>query len=414
MTVLRSLVERRSMEDPAKPLTDASLLEYLGGAPTEAGVAVTPRTALNFSAVYRAIALLSGLLGSLPMQSFQRGAGRRKRTDNALLDTPHPDLTAFEVWQAAGLGVFGQGNSYTLKVRNGLGQVVELWPLLTQNMTVERRRSWRTDLNPTGKRFTYVDDDHLITYEPWDVMHIRNLSYDGLVGLSPIGLARQGISLALAAERFGARMFNRAPLIPGILESPEPLDDGPAKILQKRFEEGTSGPWNHWRVPVIGGGATFKPINLPADDVQYLGVREFEVEEVARWYGLPPHLLGSLVKSTSWGTGIEQQNLQMLTFNADTWLCNVEQRATLELARPGEYFKINRRALLRADTATRFMAYARAISNSWMSADDIRELEDMDPLPDGKGQEFYRPGNLVPVGTPAKKQPGGASGNDDT
>ncbi len=418
MTVLRALLERRSLEDPTRPLTDASLTEFLGGAPPDAGIAVTPASALGFSAVYRAIALLSGLVGSLPMQSFRTATdGRRERSDSTLMDDPHPDLTAFELWEHAGMGLFGQGNSYTLKVRDGLGIVRELWPLLTQNMHVQRRRDWRTDQNPTGKRFFYTDQitGQVIIYTPYDVMHIPGMSYDGVTGLSPIGLARQGISLALAAERFGARMFNRAPLIPGILESDEEIDEAPARVLQKRFAEVSSGHDNQWRVPVIGGGAKFRSINLPAADVQFLESREFEVEEQARWYGLPPHLLGAVKKSTSWGTGIEQQNLQFLVFTCDPWFCRIEQRATKELAAPGEYFKINRRALLRSDTATRFMAHARAITNGWENADEVRELEDMDPLPNGLGQKFYRPGNLVEVGQPPpSKKTGGANDTVDS
>lgn len=413
MTVLRALIEHRSrFEDPAVPLTDATLSEWMGGQQTEGGVAVTPETALGFSAVYRAIALLSGLVGTLPMQSFRKSSdGRRQRIDSPLLDEPHPDLTPFELGEQTGMGLFSQGNSYTLKLRNGLGVVKELWPLLPQHMRVERRKEWRSDTNPTGKRFFYTDGASEIVYTPWDVMHIPGLSYDGLTGLSPIGLARQGIGLALAAERFGARMFNRAPLIPGILQSDQEITEEPARRLQRDFASVTAGAGNHWRVPVIGGGAKFQPINLPAADVQFLESREFAIEEQARWYGLPPHLLGAMAKSTSWGTGIEQQNLQMLVFTADPWLCRVEQRYTKELAGPGEYHKINRRALLRTDTATRYMAYARAVTNGWQNADEVRELEDLDPLPNGLGQTFYRPGNLVPVGeTPTKK--GGASGSD--
>ncbi len=415
MTVLRALFEHRNrLEDPAQPLTESSLTSWLGGAPAEAGVPVTAESALGFSAVFRAIALLAGLVGSLPMQAFRKSSDRRReRVDNTLIDEPHPDLTSFELWEQAGMGLFGQGNSFTLKVRDGLGVVRELWPLLAQHMRVERRVEWRTDLNPTGKRLFYTDGGREIVYTPFEVMHIPGLSYDGLVGLSPVGLARQGISLALAAERFGARMFSRAPLIPGILESDEEIDEGPAKVLQRRFAEVSAGPGNQWRVPVIGGGAKFKPINLPAADVAFLESRNFAIEEQARWYGLPPHLLGSMAKSTSWGTGIEQQNLQMLVFTADPWFCRIEQRATKELAAPGEYFKINRRALLRADTATRFMAHARAITNGWENADEVREFEDMDPLPNGLGQKFYRPGNLVEVGAePPPKKAGGASGSN--
>lgn len=405
MTVLRSLLELRSVEDPSRPLTDSSLAELLGGDPTEAGVAVTPEKSLGLSAVYRSIALLAGLVGSLPMQSYRRGAGRRERIDNSLIAEPHPEKTAFEVWEQVGLSLFSHGNSYQLKVRDGGLRVRELEPLLPQNMTrVERKKEWRTNANPTGKRFFYRDGTEEKVYTPFDVLHIPGLSYNGLVGLSPLGLARQGISLSLAAERFGARMFGRGALIQGVLETEADLTQEQATRLQVRWTQKTAGGDNQWRIPILDNKAKFKPISLPPADVQFLETRRFGVQEVARWYGLPPHLLGDVERSTSWGTGIEQQNMQMLTFTADPWLVRIEQRVAKELLAPDEYVKINRGALLRSDTATRFMAHQRAITNGWENADEIRELEDMDPIPGGLGQTFYRPANVVAVGSPEDQE----------
>lgn len=400
MTVLRSFLEYRNIENPLRPLTDASLLGLLGGEATEAGIAMTPEKSLGLSAVYRSIALLAGLVGSLPMQSYRREGNARLRIDNNLVSSPHPEKTAHEVWEQAGMSLFSHGNSYQLKVRDGGQRIRELEPLLPQNMTrVERKKEWRTGANPTGKRFFYQDGPKEFVYTPYDVLHIPGLSYNGLVGLSPLGLARQGISLSLAAEQFGARMFGRGALIQGVLETDASLEEPTATRLQLRWAEKTSGGANQWRIPVLDNGAKFKPISLPPADVQFLETRRFGVQEVSRWYGLPPHLLGDVERSTSWGTGIEQQNMQMLTFTADPWLVRIEQRVTKELMVPGEYVKINRGALLRSDTATRYMAHQRAITNGWENADEIRELEDMDPIPNGLGQTYYRPANLVAVGS---------------
>jgi HK97 family phage portal protein len=398
MPLLRRYLEARQVENPDRPLTDSSLLSLLGGDPVEAGVSVSQRNAYGVSAVYRAVALLSGVIGAMPWDAYRRCGGSRAPIDSPAIDNPHPDKTPFEVKEWIGQSLLSWGNSYSLKLRNRAGRVMEIEPLHPGDVRVERKRDWRTANNPTGKRFTVADGAAERTYVPWDLLHIPGLSYDGLVGMSPISLARQGIGLAIAAENFGARMFSRGALIPGVLQTTQKLTEPAANRLKEDWRRKTAGADHQWEIPVLDAGAEFKAIGLPPADAQFLETRRFAVTDVARWFGLPPHLLGDVERSTSWGTGIEQQNMQMLTYTADPWLVRIEQRVGREVvADPGVYVKFNRGALLRPDTAARFLAYQRAINNGWMSADEIRALEDHDPIPGGQGQTFYRPGNLTPI-----------------
>lgn len=398
MTVLGALL--RTAENPGRPLTDATLLDTLGGEPTAAGVHVDHETAYRMTAVYRGIALLAGLIGAMPLHAYRRTPGKgRERYPSPLIDSPHPDKTPFEVWEFAGQSLVSWGNSYQHKRRDRLGRVRELEPIHPSTVRVERRDAWISGAAPTGKRFFVRDGGVEREYTPHQLLHIPGLSYDGLVGMSPVGLARQNIGLGLAAEAFGARLFDKGALIQGVLQTEQTLAAESAGALKAQWRAKTAGGGNHWDIPVLDSGATYKPIALPPEDAQYMQTRRYSVVEVARLFGLPPHLLGDVERSTSWGTGIEQQNMQMLVFTADPWLVRVEQRVTREAVLDStQYVRFNRAALLRADTAQRFMAYQRAVNNGWMNADEIRGLEDMDPLPDGTGATFYRPANVVPVG----------------
>lgn len=401
MTVLGALFDRRNAERPDRPLTDATLLDSLGGTATHAGVTVNQETAYGITAVYRCIALLAGLMGAMPMQAFRRDGAARVGVDLAVITDPHPDMTAFETWEFLGQSLLSWGNCYALKHRDGAGRVRELEPLHPKDVKVERKKKWITpNFAPTGKRFFVRNGITDRAYTPFDLLHIPGLSYDGIVGMSPIALARQSIGLGLAAEKFGARLFEDGALIQGVLETDQTLQEAQAVRLKTQWREKTSGPAAHWSIPVLDSGARYKPIALPPEDVQYIETRKFTCSEAARLYGLPPHLVGDVERSTSWGTGIEQQNMQMLTFTADPFLVRIEQRVSKEVARPSDprtYVRYNRKALLRADTAARFMAYQRAINNGWMNADEVRSLEEQDPLPNGLGQKFYRPANLVEV-----------------
>ena len=402
MTVLGRLFgeARDNPENPATAIT-SDMLESFGVTEVEAGVAVNEETAYRMTAVYRAVALLAGLISGLPLHAYERVGGQRERIQSDIIEQPNPDLTPMEFWEFLAQSLLTHGNAYAIKVHDRAQRVREAWPLHPQKVTVEKRRDYVTPiLNPAGKIFRVVDSQGERVLTPSEVLHIPGLSYDGVVGLSPIQMAKQGIGLSLAAEQFGARMFSRGALIDGVLQTDQEIEQDAAERLKRQWRSKVSGSGNQWNIPVLDSGAKFERIGLPPADAQYMEVRKFGITEVARLYGLPPHLLADVERSTSWGSGIEQQNMQMLTFTLDPWLVRIEQRVSRELLLQRQrYVKFTREALLRADTANRFMAYQRMFSHSMANAEEIRELEDMDPLPDGQGQRFYRPGNLEPVDT---------------
>lgn len=394
-----TLTGRRSAEDPQYPLTSKKLLEFLNvPSGSDAGVVVTPATAMRFTAVYRAIAMLSGLVGGLPLKAYRPvPGGGAERVDSPVIGSPHVDKTPLEVWEFVGMSLFSHGNAFDLKLRDRLGRIRELEPVHAKDTTVRKRREWVTPENPTGKRFEVVDGATTRWFTPFEMLHIPGLSYDGLVGMSPIGLARQGIGLALAAEQFGARMFARGALIQGVLKSKNKLDEDASGRLKRQWAAKTSGADHQWQIPVLDSDTDFQRIALPPAEAQYIESRKFSVTDIARLYGLPPHLLADVERSTSWGSGIEQQNMQMLTFTFDPWLVRIEHRITKELLPAGTYARFTRAGLLRADTSTRYLAYQRAVNNGWMNADEVRDLEELGPIPGGAGQQFFRPGNLTPL-----------------
>ncbi|MBW3579400.1 MAG: phage portal protein, partial [Actinobacteria bacterium] len=219
----QQLAERRQINDPAKPLTDESLISVLNaGWSTDAGVTVTPETALRVTAVYRAVSLLAGVLGALPLHAYRRTDTGRQRLDNTLLDVPHPDKTPMEVWEYVFMSLLTHGNAYVRKLRDGVGRIVQLWPLHPGAIKVKQDDGWRTADNPVGKRFYLGEPGNngdTTYWTPYEVMHVPGMSYNGLYGLSPLQQARQAIGLGVAAQQFGSRMFDRGGLIPGVLQT---------------------------------------------------------------------------------------------------------------------------------------------------------------------------------------------------
>lgn len=408
---LFGLFERRaSIESGTTPLTSATLLDLLGGTPGAAGVSVTETSALAMSAVYRCTAVISSVGAALPLHSYKRGT--KDRADIDLLDDPHPELTPYELWKLS----YGHrclwGNSYTQKLRNRAGLVKELWPVTPSRVRVDRERP--TEGNSTGKVFWVTDDWgvlHKLT--PREILHIPALGYDGLTGCSPVRLATQGIGLALAAEKHGATLFGSGNLLSGILQTEQRLQPPEAERLRLRWKKMTSGLDRSHDTAVLDMGAKFQPLTMPNDDAQLLESRQFQVTDVSRYFGVPQFLLNETSKSTSWGTGLEQQAQGFVTFDLHPqWLAPTEQRITKELLVRGRYAKYSVEGLLRGDSQARAAFYKALWEVGGFNPDDIRELEDRPPIPDGKGQGHFVPMNFVPLG-PTQAPPDGPGPPDD-
>lgn len=419
MTLLQGLFEPRgpraaSLEIPQTPLTSTALLEWLGGEPLDAGVAVTPESSMRMSAVWRCVAVTAGVSSAVPLHAYTRGT--RERADSDLLDDPHPEMTDLEVWKLAYAHRLLWGDSFQQKLRNGAGQVAELWPI-TPHRVQDVRRVKPTPANPGGKQFDIVDDNgELRTLTTRDVLHIPGLGFDGVRGMSVISYAAQGIGLSLAAEKSAAKFFGRGAQLSGVLETDQRLEQPQADALKERWQVKVGGLTNAHEIAVLDSGAKFRPLTMPYRDAQLLESRRFGVSEIARFFGVPLFLLFETEKTTSWGTGLEQQALGWVKFDLHPqWLAPVEKRVTKELLRPiGQYAKYAINGLLRGDSKARGEFYRVMREVGAFNADEIRDLEEEPPIPGGAGRTYLQPANMQPLGSsPADDEPDPPAPPDD-
>jgi HK97 family phage portal protein len=399
---LFGLFERRNtIESPTQPLTSTALLEALGGMESDAGVPVSEINSLHMPAVWRAIAVTSCVAASLPLHIY--AAGTKDRKTSPLLADPHPELTPYELWRLNYVHRLLWGNGYLQKVRNRAGVVKELWPLRPDRVRVTRVKP--EDELPgmkAGKLFQVTDNWgvlHPLTTR--EVLHIPGLGYDGITGCSPIRAAAQGVGLALAAEKGAARLFGSGNLVSGVLQTEQRLNADQAAQLKASWKAKMAGVGNAHEIAVLDSGASFEPVTMPFKDAQFLESRQFQISEIARMFGVPLFLLMETQKSTSWGTGLEQQAQGFVTFDlGPTWLTPTEQRVQKELLPVSQYAKYSVQGLLRGDSAARATWYRAMRDVGAFSADDIRAYEDLPPLAAGKGGDVYlQPMYMAPLGS---------------
>ena len=375
------MFERRNMENPGYPLTSKVLTEVLDGQAGAAGVTVTETSAMRMSAVYRAVTLISSVASSLPLRAYKTGT--RDVAPSAILANPHPDLTPLEYWRLSYAHRAMWGNAYSFKARTGGGQLQWLYPIHPSQVKVGRARP--SSANPSGKVFEVTDDKGAkSTHTPADIFHIPGFGYDGVTGVSPLRLAAQGIGMGLAAEEYGARLFGSGSLMSGILQTEQRLTQDQAESLQSRWQAKRAGLGRSHQTAVLDAGAKFQPLTMPNKDSQFIESRDFQVGDVARFFGVPAFLMGQTEKSTSWGTGLEQQAIGWVTFDlGPQWLSPTEQRITKELTGQGVDAKYSVQGLLRGDSSARAMYYRVMREVGGLSANDIRDLEDRPPVEGG-------------------------------
>lgn len=405
-------VADRSIEHPKVSISSSAVLDYFGVAASDAGVAMSPDQALRISAVYRCVSIISGAIGSLPLQVFERTErGKRKATERPeyrlLGARPNPDMTAMLWRETSQNHVLLRGNSFSLLDWTKGGRLGAVWPVTPERVAVDK----------IAGRLVYsvrLDQGAPLKLAPEEILHVPALSWDGITGYNPIEVLRQPGGIAVAAERTAAKLFTEGIRGSGIMvlkdvDSEEAFDKARAGIHQQM-----NG--NLHRAIVVGGNAEWKPLTLNPDDAQFLETRKFQVSEIARIFGLPPHMVGDVEKSTSWGSGIEQQGIGFVVYSLAPWLARWEQEVNSKLF-PGplgdRYFvKFNLNGLLRGDIKARFEAYQIAVQNGWMSPNDVLELEDMNTFEGG--DVHLQPLNYAPWGTaPADPAPQDPAGGDD-
>ena len=291
------------------------------------------------------------------------------------------------------------GNAYAQIIRNGKNEIVALYPLMPSKMSVDRDESGRL-------YYTYYrssdeaikDKGSSVTLYPSDVLHIPGLGFDGLVGYSPIAMAKNAIGMAIACEEYGAKFFANGAAPGGVLEHPGTIKD-PQRVRES-WQSTFGGSGNANKIAVLEEGMKYTPIGISPEQAQFLETRKFQINEIARIFRVPPHMVGDLEKSSF--SNIEQQSLEFVKYTLDPWVIRWEQsiqRSLLSRDEKAAYFvKFNLEGLLRGDYQSRMNGYAIGRQNGWMSANDIRELENLDRIPAEDGGDLYLiNGNMLPL-----------------
>lgn len=399
-----------------RALTESDWLKKaLGVTDTYTGRSVGVSDALTYSAVYACVRRISENVGSLPLITYRRlaGGGKDRAEAHALYDLlknqPNPEMTAQSFWECLSGHIETRGNAYAeIEVDNG-GRIVGLWPLRPDRMQV-----WRDDtIDHAPLRYLYRVGNHEVRLDPDSVLHIPGFGYDGLIGYSPVSLFREVIALGLAIEEFGARFFGNDSRPGGILTTKGRLKD--PERLKKAWEQAHQGLSNRHRVAVLEEDVSWQQIGIAPEDAQFLETRKFQRSEIASIWGVPPHLIGDLERATF--SNVEMQSLEFVTYTLRPRLRRFEQAILTRLFRNSEgkrshFAEFLVDGLLRGDIKSRYDAYATARQNGWLSADDVREFENMNPLPGDVGKIYWQPVNVLPAGTPAPNPDASMGGVD--
>jgi HK97 family phage portal protein len=404
VTVLGAIA-KRSLENPNVPLTSTALVDWLtGGERTKSGVSVTEKRAYGLTAYLRAIGLMSGTMASLPLKVYRNGT-RERVTQRTVLDTPNPRQTPFEFWQTTIANACGWGNGYARKVRNGADIVVEIWPVHPTSVQVKPTRP--TADRPDGLEFAVVQDDGSTkTLSSWEILRIPFLAPDGIEGLSPLRAARETLGVGIATEEHAASFYANGTHLSGLLKTKDAKDEVASNRLKARWKEMHTGLRNAHDIAVLDNDADFQSISVSPADAQLLESRKFTTVEVARMFGIPPHMLGDVERSTSWGTGIEQQAIGFVVYTLRPWLTAIEQRVTREVLPGGWtagswYAEFALEGLLRGDSAARAAFYAQMIQWGVFNRNECRVMENLTPA-DGL-DEFLVPSNLTVISIDGKQ-----------
>ena len=394
----------RSRDKPQNRTTGSTYSFFFGS--SSAGKRVNERSAMQMTAVYSCVRILAEAVAGLPLHlyRYKEDGGKEKAIYHPLYlllhDEPNPEMSSFVFRETLMTHLLLWGNAYAQIIRNGKGEVIALYPLMPDRMTVDRDRDGKlyyeytvsTDDAPTVK-------GTVVRLKPSDVLHIPGLGFDGLVGYSPIAMAKNAIGMAIACEEYGAKFFANGAAPGGVLEHPGTIKD-PGRVRES-WQSTFGGSGNANKIAVLEEGMKYTPIGISPEQAQFLETRKFQINEIARIFRVPPHMVGDLEKSSF--SNIEQQSLEFVKYTLEPWLVRWEQSIQRTLFSPEEkkrYFaKFNVEGLLRGDYASRMTGYATARQNGWMSANDIRELENMDRIPAEEGGDLYLiNGNMLPLG----------------
>ena len=392
-----------------KPGRRPSPTDTISAAPTfyfgssTAGKSVTAKTAIQMSTVYACVRVIAETIASLPLHVYQAdGQGSRKAVEHPLYrilhDEPNTEMTSFVLREVMLSHLLLWGNSYCQIVRNGRGHIIGLYPLLPDQMQVDRDSSGKLTYDYSTR------DGKVVRLRPEDVLHIPGLGFDGIMGYSPIALEKNAIGLGLAAEEYGSKFFSNGATPSGVLTHPNTVKD--PKRLRESWNAAYGGSSNSGKVAILEEGMQFSRISMPNNEAQFLETRKFQVAEICRIYRVPPHLVGDLERATF--SNIEHQSISFAMHTIRPWLVRIEQAMNRALFSEKEkagspaggsfYVQFNLDGLMRGDYKSRMEGYAIGRQNGWLSTNDIRELENMNPVSEEEGGDaLLVNGNMIPV-----------------
>ena len=392
----------KSRDKPTDSTAGSRYTFYMGG--STSGKAVTERSAMQMTAVYSCVRILAEAIAGLPLHVYRYNSdgGKEKAIDHSLYlilhDEPNPEMSSFVFRETLMTHLLLWGNAYAQIIRNSKGEVMALYPLMPNKMSVDRDENGQLYYQYLRSVDEVGGKSETVILKPTDVLHIPGLGFDGLVGYSPIAMAKNAIGLAIATEEYGAKFFANGAAPSGVLEPPGTIKD-PQRV-REAWQSQFGGSQNSGKIAVLEEGMKYTPISISPEQAQFLETRKFQINEIARIFRVPPHMVGDLDKSSF--SNIEQQSLEFVKYTLDPWVIRWEQSIMRTLLTPEEkksYFvKFNLEGLLRGDYQSRMNGYATARQNGWMSANDIRELENLDRIPAEAGGDLYLiNGNMLPL-----------------
>lgn len=379
----------RNLSTLARPSPE--LRSAFGTILSKVGIHINAKNAMQTTAVFACVRLLSESIASLPLFLYRKtDTGKEKATDNPLYsvlhDVPNPETDSFQFWQAFVANMLIYGRGYAEVVRNNAGEIVQIWNITTPYVRVQRNTETQEleyVVTISGKEQNVLRKDQIFRVD-W-------FSMDALNAFRPLELAQNAIGLGEAAEEFASNYFKNGANVGGIIEYPEVMDDNQAEQFRQDVRSNYGGLSNTARLMFLEQGSKFQKVSNTPEESQMLETRKFQVEEVARFYNVPLHMIGDLDHATF--SNIEQMSLNYVIYTLRPYLVRIERATVAQLLTPLDrqtlFTKFSADALLRGDYLSRMQGYAQARQNGWMSANDIRDLEDMEDIPTEQGGDAY-------------------------
>jgi HK97 family phage portal protein len=374
----------------AKSLRDPNLAALMNGTTTETGVTVNEASALHYPAVWAAVQCIAGDVASLPFFHYQRrGEAKERYTTSKLYRVLHdefnPEMSAMVGRETMTAHVLLWGNAYAEIVRNDLGQVVALYP-------IEPNRVWPDRQNGRIIYRVQTGDGREAIVPAERMLHVVGLGYNGLMGYSVISMMRESLGVGMAAERLGGQVMSRGAKYSGFFEHPRTLGTTAHKNLKESMTSDLPGTYR-----ILEEGMTYKPGSMPLRDAQFMEIRKYSVTDVARIFGIPPHKLGDLERATY--SNIEESNIDYVISTLRRWLVRWEQECNRKLILPLEktqqFTEHLVDGLLRGNIQSRYSAYSQGVTNGYLSPNDIRRYENLDPIEGG--DTYLVQGAMVPL-----------------